>query len=202
MLQRMNNSKPDGDSFQCESCGTVHPLNISYRPRRVIVSDSSLNLKNGDPNNPYDLEHHEYIMLPGCDIEAITRFYFEVMKMDPAQQLIYALVGLNNVLHGCTFEELVKSLETFEAMVNALDNLHGRTGANRSRVAYGTLPHIPKLLPIPKQGIHSPDQTWLTKGGAVILNVNHWIESYNLMSFPLQKVPKSHSNGWRSVRKN
>ena len=36
----------------------------------------------------------------------------------------------------------------------------------------------------------------------MILDGNHWIENYNLMAFPLQKVPKSHSNGWRSVRKN
>ena len=202
MLQRMLTIKSDNENFNCHSCGTSHPLNISYRPRRVIVTDSTLNLRHGDACNPFDLEHHEYMALPGYDVESITRFYFEAMKMDPSQQLIYALVGLNNVLKGCSFEDLVKSLEKFEAMVNVLDNLHGRTGANRSRVAFGTLPQIPKLLPIPKQGIHSPDQTWLTPGGAVILDGNHWIENYNLMAFPLQNVPKSHSNGWRSVRKN
>ena len=202
MMQRMKNINAKGDSFGCESCGTEHPINISYRPRRVIVSDSSLNLKNGIPENPFDLEHHEYLHLPGWDIEAITRFYYETMKMDPAQQLIYALVGLNDILHGHSFEEVIESLEKFEAMVSALDKLHGRTGANRSRLAFGTLPHIPKLLKIPKQGIHSEDQSWLTKGGSVILNVNHWLEHYNQVSFPLQKVPKAHSNGWRSVRKN
>ena len=151
----------------------------------------------GDP----ELDHFDVLSASGRTLRALGKLLLDSYEFERRGLCILLIGGMVDLLRKRSFERMTQDVQEIRNMLSELDDKHGRQGVCRSKLILASLPMCPKMVNLPKDGLSSKTDDWVTEDAERLINWNYWVETDNKKNYPSVFVPTFLSLGHKSKKK-
>ena len=211
-LREITGIESSGSSYLCPSCKSHHRPYPEPRTK-IIVSDSTLHEFFAPPDHARtkreykgDIMHVDYVTIPGAKIDTlINAFSLDyIVKPHPRPIDVVLVAGYNDLLAGCSKQDLMNSFLRFTTTVMSAGPSNS---VEKNTVVVGDLMYAPQLswftdngpLPSNHRGNMVDQIDWLNQA-ILSLNLDNGITEYHrLYKYGVRNYTRKHQDMFGNV---